>query len=77
MEKGMIDISKHAIEAACPACGHKNTITLAQVNREETITCRCGQRIQLKDSGGSSKKATQDINRAFKDLERTLKRLGR
>lgn len=73
----MIDISKHEIEAACQACGHKNTITLAQVNREEIITCRCGQRIQLKDRDGSSKKATQDINRAFKDFERSLKRLGR
>lgn len=73
----MIDISKHKIDAACPSCGHKNSITLAQVNREETITCRCGQRIQLKDSGGSSKKATQDINRAMKDFERALKGLGR
>jgi hypothetical protein len=73
----MMDISKHKIDAACPACGQKNSITLAQVNREETITCRCGQRIQLKDSGGSSKKATQDINRAFKDLENTFKKFGR
>ena len=73
----MIDISKHEIEAACQTCGHKNTITLAQVNREEMITCRCGQRIQLTDNDGSSKKATQDINRAFKDLERTFKKLGR
>lgn len=73
----MIDISKHKIDAPCPTCGHKNSITLAQVNREETITCRCGQRIQLTDSGGSSKKATQDINRAMKDFERALKGFGR
>jgi transcription elongation factor Elf1 len=73
----MIDISKQKIDAPCPTCGHKNSITLAQVNREETITCRCGQRIQLTDSGGSSKKATQDINRAMKDFERALKGFGR
>lgn len=73
----MIDISKQKIDVPCPTCGHQNTVALALVNREETITCRCGQRIQLRDSGGANKKATRDINRAFKDFERTLKRFSR
>ncbi len=72
-----MDISKQKIDAPCPACGHKNSITLAQVNREETITCLCGQRIQLQDSDGSSKRATQNINRAMTDLKKALKGFGR
>jgi hypothetical protein len=50
---------------------------LKQVANEETVKCTCGQGIQLKDNNHSSRKAIQDINKSFKDLENTFKNLGR
>jgi hypothetical protein len=73
----MIDISKQNVDIDCPECGESITITLQQVAEGDLITCTCGQGIQLKDSNGESKKAIQDINRSFKDLEDTFKNFGK
>jgi hypothetical protein len=73
----MIDISKHKSEVHCPQCKRPISFSMRQVANEETITCRCGQKIGLKDSNGSAKKSIRDINKSFKDLERAFKRLGK
>jgi transcription elongation factor Elf1 len=73
----MIDIGKQKISNNCPACGKVYTVTIKQVADQATVKCLCGQQIQLRDSGGSAKKAVRDINKAALDLERAFKRLGR
>ena len=73
----MIDISKQEINLNCESCGRKITVSLKQVANQETITCFCGTKIKLQDSKGSSKKAIRDVNKAFKDLEKTLKSFGK
>lgn len=74
----MFDISRQNIDFPCPACGRKNTVTLAQVSRQATVTCSgCRESIKLKDSNGSANKSIRDINKAMRDFENSLKKLGR
>ena len=53
------------------------SVTIKQVADEVLVKCSCGQGIQLQDSNGTNKKAIKDINKSFKDLENTFKKLGR
>ncbi len=73
----MLDISKRKIDISCENCNRNIRISLQQVANEEVITCGCGTRIQLQDSKGSAKKGIRDINKAFKNLENTLKSFGK
>lgn len=74
----MIDISKQKIDFKCPNCNKGLRISLAQVSREEVIICtQCKQEIKLKDSEGSTRKGIRDINKAFDDLEKTIKSFGK
>ncbi|MBD1395125.1 IS1 family transposase [Mucilaginibacter glaciei] len=74
----MFDISKQNIDIGCPQCGRNNSVTLAQVAQQATITCAgCRRRITLKDKNGSAGKSVRDINNAIRDFENTLKKLGR
>ena len=74
----MFDISRQNIDFPCPQCSRKNSVTLAQVSRQATITCSgCRQNITLKDKNGSANKSIQDINSAMRDFENSLKKLGR
>ena len=73
----MIDISKEKISVNCPDCKRLIRVTIAQISKQESINCSCGQTIQLVDESGSNKKTVKDINKAFKDFERTLKKFGK
>lgn len=73
----MIDIGKQTIEIDCPSCKRKVKATFKQAADEVKVTCICGQVIQLEDSNGTCKKAIKDANNAFKDLEKSLKSLGK
>ena len=74
----MIDIGKQKIDIDCPNCRRKIQINLDQVARQQIVKCNsCSQDIQLQDSNGSAKKGVRDMNKAFKDLERTLKSFGK
>jgi predicted Zn finger-like uncharacterized protein len=59
-------------EAECPECGAAVKVTLQAVARERTVRCPHGHMIELKDHGGSARKALS----ALADLDRTLKRFG-
>lgn len=72
----MLDISKQKVDAKC-SCGIRHAATFQDVVNSKTIRCSCGAAIQLKDANGSVKKSVNDINKAFKDLENTFKKLGR
>lgn len=74
----MFDISRQNIAFSCPQCSRKNSVTLAQVASQATITCSgCLQRITLKDKNSSADKSIRDINNAMLDFENTIKKLGR
>lgn len=69
----MFDLGKEKINGNCPKCNTGFSATLEKVSRNATITCRgCGERIQLKDQGGKTKKALRTIE----GFEKTLKKLG-
>lgn len=74
----MFDLGKQKIQHDCPKCGRKITFNVNQVSRQEVVKCHsCNTEIQLNDKGGSTRKSVRDINKSFKDLERTLKRFGK
>lgn len=72
----MFDLSKEKIEVKC-SCGRKHFATLKDATNRRAIRCSCGTVIQLQDGNGSVKKGVESMNRAFKDLEKALKRLGK
>ena len=72
-----MDISKQKVSVSCPECNQSIKVSIKQIYDEQLVKCHCGQGIQLKDSKGSNKKVVRDINKAFKDLERTFKGFGR
>jgi peptide subunit release factor 1 (eRF1) len=72
------DVANMAIKVSCPECQAPNTVTLGQVQREETVTCaECNKAIKLVDKNKSVEKAVSDINDAVDDLKRALEHLGR
>jgi len=74
--KIMIDLGKQILKNECPNCRRQVSFIANQVANNALVKCTCGQEIQLKDDG-SFKKGISDINKAFKDLENTFKRLGK
>lgn len=73
----MIDISKQAVKINCPECKSQITVALKQVADEIVVRCSCRKEIQLRDNNSSAKKAIRDINGTFKDLENTIKKIGK
>lgn len=61
------------IETDCPECGSKIRFTLADVAAQRTVRCGGGHAVKLNDEGGGARKA----DKSLKDLEKTLKGLGR
>lgn len=72
----MFDLSKEKIDVKCN-CGRKHIATLQDAINRKVIRCSCGTNIHLNDNKGSVKRGVTDINKAFKDLENTLKKFGR
>lgn len=73
----MIDISKQTVKINCPECKRQHTVSLKQIADEIIVKCACGKSIKLTDKNGTNKKAIKDVNKAFKDLEDTLKNFGK
>jgi predicted Zn finger-like uncharacterized protein len=72
------DPEKKTTNVACPKCKAPFTVTLAQIQREETVTCKsCQTNMKLRDKDGSTSKAVTDINKAFDELRRAIEDLGR
>ena len=73
----MLDISKHKIDFPCPSCKRKLKASLQQIANQSSVKCpSCSETIQLKDKGGSAKRGLNDMNKAFKSLENTIKKIG-
>ncbi len=72
----MIDLSKEKISVKC-TCGRNHIVTLQDTIDQRTINCSCGTAIKLSDKTGSVKKGVADMNKAFKDLGNSFKKLGK
>jgi len=73
----MVDIGKQKVKIPCPNCDRKIEVSLDQVSMQQAVICSCGTKIELKDKNGSAKKGIHDINKAFSDLKKTLKKIGK
>ena len=72
------DVANMGVKVNCPECQAPNTVTLGQVQREETVTCaECSKAIKLVDKNKSVDRAVSDINDAVDDLKKALVDLGR
>ena len=72
------DVANMGVKVNCPECQAPNTVTLGQVQREETVTCaECSKAIKLVDKNKNVDKAVSGINDAVDDLKRALEGLGR
>lgn len=61
------------MEVPCPECGRKVKCTLDHIAKQRTVRCAGGHSVKLVDEGRGAAKA----NKAFKDLEKTLKDFGK
>lgn len=68
------DIGKQRINEKCPNCGRSLRFSLNDLSSGRRQRCTCGLEIV---GDPSVRRVVNDVNKAFKDLERQLKRLGR
>lgn len=73
----MYDISKQSVKIECPNCKNSIPVTLNQIAEQVLVKCICGQEIQLQDSNGTNKKAIDEVNKSFKDLEKSIRKLSK
>lgn len=73
----MYDISKQSLKIECPNCKNSIPVTLNQIAEQVLVKCICGQEIQLQDSNGTNKKAIDEVNKSFKDLEKSIRKLSK
>ena len=73
----MIDIGKEPIDFECPNCGKALKLTFNDAIARRTIRCSsCGTDINLTPDE-SLKREVDSVNKSFRDLEKTLKKLSR
>ena len=68
-------LNKHELEIPCENCGHKTKKTIGWVKANTLFTCKCGTQITLEAS--QFKREIAKVEKSLKDLERSLKRLGK
>jgi Zn ribbon nucleic-acid-binding protein len=72
------NITQRTIDLKCPQCQAANSVTLGQVQNEETITCvGCKKKIRLVDKNKSVAKTVSKVNEAMDDLKKAVEDLGR
>ena len=73
----MINLGKSNIDFQCPSCGFSNKATIKQVRINDLIICRgCKRNIRLVDHFNTTKKALLSFNRALRELEEQIKKMG-
>lgn len=74
----MIDFNLIWIDIECPRCRYIDKVQMIDVKTEKTIFCHnCKINIELNDNNASIHTGLVSINNAMKELENTLKKLGR
>jgi hypothetical protein len=65
------------VKVNCPECRAPNTVTLGQVQREETVTCtQCNKPIRLVDTNKSVDRTLSSVHDAVDDLKKALEDLA-
>lgn len=73
----MINLGKHKIGFQCPSCGFSNKATIKQVRINDLLICRgCKRNIRMVDHFDTTKKALRSFNRAIREFEEQIKRMG-
>ena len=74
----MIELNNIWIDFNCPKCGYTIHVQLVDAKSESIVFCHnCKANIQMKDDNASAHKGINDINKAFEELNKTLKNLGK
>lgn len=60
-------------EIECPECGATVKASIQDVAKQQTVRCRRGHRIALKDEGGGARKAQKSLD----DLDRARRDFGK
>jgi Zn ribbon nucleic-acid-binding protein len=72
------DVSQRTVDLKCPHCQVANSVTLAQMQRGEAITCvGCKRTFNFTDKDKSLAKTVSRANDVMSDLKKTLENLGR
>lgn len=73
----MLELDKHQLDLPCPRCGFYNPATLKAVRLRDAIICRgCKVTIRFEDHMNETRKAVRTINRAVRELEEQIGRIG-
>ena len=71
----MLDIDKQKINISCPKCGFENSVTLKQVENQESIICGgCRYSIKLVDKDRSVRKGIKNVKEETTKLKGSLKK---
>ena len=71
------NLGKHEIDFQCPSCGFSNKATIKQVRINDLIICRgCKRNIRLVDHFDTTKKALRTFNKALREFEEQIIKLG-
>jgi hypothetical protein len=70
---GLLDSSP--LEFECPECGAKVKTTIGRARRSPTVRCMRGHEIKVEAS--QFDRELRGVDRAFNDLQRTFRTLGR
>jgi hypothetical protein len=68
----MTSFSDAKVDVSCPECGRSIRVRLRDIKHGRLVTCAGGHRVQLEEQGHG----IRDADRAVRDLERSLEKLG-
>ncbi len=69
-----LDLDREKIALDCD-CGATGTSTIGELRRSPTLTCpKCGATIQV--NGGDVDRGVRNIDRAFGEMDRAIRRIG-
>lgn len=72
----MLNLDEIWININCPKCNYQFEVQMIDARLESRVYCHnCKCIIQMKDSEASVHTSIKDINKAFSDLDKTLKNL--
>lgn len=74
----MFNLDRVPLDVPCPECRFENLIFYRQARLRDVLICRgCKANIRLDDHMNQCRKARQQLNRAFQDLESTIASLNK
>lgn len=73
----MLDLDNHPIDVPCPQCGYEMEVHLIDVRLESRVFCpNCKATVLLRDERASTETGFREVDRAMRDLEKSLRNFG-